>query len=338
MVSKVKIITVKIVSPICTGNGAFIVHKVLEKHIDNYGVQAYHPYWTIVPFFLPFFRENNCDIVHTTPDYAPFFINSNAKTVLTFHNYVLDGFMHPYSTTLQKLHYQTDLKWFIKRSLKQAEKITSVSDFTAQLVKGDLGFDGDIQVIPNGIDTDLFHPRSQNYNTKKIKVLFSGNLTLRKGAQWLPRIAEKFNDNIELLYTRGLNKTKLTIMEDNLRCIGAVLYEDMPALYNSADVLLMPTVREGMSVAVLEAMACGLPVVATDCSSLPELIEHGRGGYLCPLGDVAEFAKKINTLAENPGLRKQMGEFNRSRVEERFTLKMMLGQYQYVFEEVRNSH
>jgi len=321
----------KISSPLATGNGAYIIHTVLAENFDQYRVIGYHPYWTLVPFFLPFFRENNCDIVHT-PDYAPFFINSNAKTVLTFHNYVLDAFMQPYSTTLQKLHYQTDLKWFIERSLKQAEKITSVSDFTAQLVKDDLSFDGDIQVIPNGIDTRLFYPQRQNHNTIT-KVLFSGNLSRRKGAQWLPHIAEKLNENIELLYTRGLNKTKLTLTKDNLHCIGTVPYKDMPALYNSVDMLLMPAVREGMSLAVLEAMACGLPVVAADCSSMPELIDDGKGGYLCPLGAAEKFAERINTLSENPILCKQMGDYNRTKVEKQFTLKKMLGRYERVFEK-----
>ena len=95
----------------------------------------------------------------------------------------------------------------------------------------------------------------------------------------------------------------------------------------------MPTVREGFGLSVAEAMACGLPVVVSDCSSLPELIDHGKGGYLCPVGNVDMFAEKINFLAENPDLRKQMGEYNRAKVEMMFSLDQMIENYKKLFEE-----
>ena len=77
-----------------------------------------------------------------------------------------------------------------------------------------------------------------------------------------------------------------------------------------------------------------LPVVATECSSLPELIDHGKGGFLCPLGDVDAFAQKINHLAESPQLRREMGEYNRARVERMFTLERMVGEYEDLFQEL----
>jgi len=323
----------RVISPMATGNGAYIVHKMLEGQLTNYSVAPYNPYWTLMPIALPFLFRGTSDIIHTTPDYACFFSRKNTPLVLTLHNYVLDRFMHSYSSTLQNIHYKTDLKWFIERSLKQANIVTSVSKFTSQLLREQLRFDKDIDVIPNGVDTLFFHPFHKNKCSKKITVLFSGNLTRRKGAQWLPDIAKKFKNNIELICTGGLNKTKLMIRKDNVKCIGAIPYNEMPAIYNSVDLLLMPTVREGMSLAILEAMACGIPVVATDCSSNPELIDNDKGGYLCPLGDTAKFAEKINNLAENPILVKQMGDYNRAKVEKQFTLKKMLGRYERVFEK-----
>lgn len=83
-----------------------------------------------------------------------------------------------------------------------------------------------------------------------------------------------------------------------------------------------------------EAMAWRLPVVATNCSSLPELVDEGKGGFLCGLGDVNEFAAKINLLAENEGLRREMGDYNRDKVERFFTLKRMVAEYQIFFESV----
>ena len=67
---------------------------------------------------------------------------------------------------------------------------------------------------------------------------------------------------------------------------------------------------------------------------MPELIIHGKGGYLCELGNVNEFASRINELAASPNLRNQMGEFNRSRVEEKFTVERMINEYRMLYENI----
>jgi glycosyltransferase involved in cell wall biosynthesis len=97
------------------------------------------------------------------------------------------------------------------------------------------------------------------------------------------------------------------------------------------DILLFPTVREGHSIAVLEAMASGLPVVASNVASLPEQIIHEQGGFLCTLGDVNKFANAIQNLADDIILRKYLGDFNRAKVEESFTLNNMISDYNKVF-------
>jgi glycosyltransferase involved in cell wall biosynthesis len=96
----------------------------------------------------------------------------------------------------------------------------------------------------------------------------------------------------------------------------------------------MPTVREGLCVSVLEAMACGLPVITSNCSSLPEQIDEGKGGFLCPVGDINAFVDKINLLAKSPGLRKEMGSYNREKVLKYFTLTRMVKAYRNLFEEI----
>jgi glycosyltransferase involved in cell wall biosynthesis len=222
-------------------------------------------------------------------------------------------------------------------ALKKSHTVTAVSESTAQLVKQDLGLDRSfpIRVIYNGVNANHFIPDShKKYDRTTARVLFSGNLTIRKGAHWLPRIAKYLNKNVIIFYTQGLRSRKVLPDLPNLRPVGAVPFEEMPYKYQQMDILLMPTVREGLSLAVLEAMACGLPVVANNCSSLPEQIEDGKGGFLCPVGDVKGFAEKINLLAEAPDLRRAMGEYNRTKVEKTFSLKRMVNEYKTLFEEV----
>ncbi len=327
---------IKYVSPIASGNGAYIIHKNIEQSIKNYHVLPYHPYRTLFPLSLwPLGRKSKPSIIHTTPDYACFHKQRGVPLVLTFHNYVLDAFMHTYSSKVQNVHYQTDLKWFTNKALGLADEMTAVSQFTADLVKHELGVNKKIRVIYNGIDESSFTPSLGNIRANgEIKVLFSGNLSSRKGAQWLLPILNKLNTNVSILYTSGLRGAGALAEHPRLVNVGRVSYKDMPTLYQSADILLFPTVREGFGLAAAEAMACGLPVVATNCSSLPELIDNGSGGFLCGFGDIDDFSDKINQLADNESLRKEMGEYNREKVERLFTLEKMVCGYKDLFQEV----
>ena len=324
----------KIISPMATGSGACVIHQALANKIPNYHICGYNPYWTLFPPALPFLcrRQGIPDIIHTTPDYAAFFKRGKIPLIITFHNFVLDKEAVAHSTLLQRIHYQTDLRFFTRKALSAATVVTAVSQFTAKLVKKELGYRGNVQVIYNGVDTNTFFTK-QKKETVLIKVLFSGNLTRRKGVDLLPLIADKLNANIEILYTTGLRTKKKLPAHPNLKNIGAVPYSYMPKVYQEADILLFPTVREGFGLAAAEAMACGLPVVASNCSAIPELIDNGKGGFLCPVGDVEAFAEKINILADSPRLRREMGEYNRAKVEKMFTLERMVNEYRELFEE-----
>ncbi|MBM9614398.1 glycosyltransferase family 4 protein [Desulfobulbus rhabdoformis] len=326
----------KIVSPMATGNGAYIIHKALEDKIVGYQVKSYPPKLTYVPFFLKkAVNTKNANLIHTTPDYACFFQHRTTPSIITFHNYILDPWMTPYSSLLQNIHYKTDLRLFTKLAVTKANVITAVSRFTAELARKDLPTNIPIKVIYNGVDHNFFRPTTpkKNYPKKIIKVLFCGNLTQRKGAQWLIPIANSLKPNIKIIYTAGLRTRNSLPSHPQLDCLGAIPHQAMPAIYQSVDILLFPTVREGYGLAAAEAMACGLPVVATDCSSLPELIDEGQGGFLCRMGNVSEFAEKIQLLADNPAQRYEMGEYNRSKIEERFTVDRMVRQYTELFEK-----
>lgn len=327
----------KIYCPIAGGNGAHVIHKLLSANIPNYSLRTYNPLWTLIPAVLPFLFKDIYypGIIHSTPDHSFLFLRKFHTLVVTFHNYVLDPYMCRFSSLLQNLHYKTDLRYFTRKALERAAIVTAVSHYTADLVKNDLSFSGNIQVIYNGIDTKLFTPRHPGATKgNEIKVLFSGNLTRRKGVDILPMIVEKLPKHIKIVYTSGLRTKRSLPYHPQLENIGRISYEDMPEVYRGADFLLFPTIREGFGLAAAEAMACGLPVVASDCSSLPELVVHGKGGYLCESGNAASFAEAINNLAESPALRQGMGQFNRARAETYFSLDRMIMEYKHLFDQL----
>jgi glycosyltransferase involved in cell wall biosynthesis len=327
----------KIISPMASGNGAYIIHRILGNKIPNYHICGYNPYWTLCPPALPFLcrRQGIPDLIHTTPDYAAFFKRGKIPLIITFHNFVLDKEAVVHGTLLQRIHHQTDLRFFIRKALSAATVVTAVSHFTAKLVKKELGCRSNIQVIYNGVDVNKFTPLySSKTSSKEIRVFFSGNLTQRKGAHWLPSISRQLSKNVHLYYTQGLRTQNIFPSSTGLYPVGSVHFEDMPDRYNEMNILVMPSVREGFGLAIAEAMSCGLPVVASNCSSIPELIDDGKGGFLCPVGDIEAFAEKINLLADSPKLRHEMGEYNRAKVEKMFTLDRMVNEYRELFKEM----
>jgi len=137
---------------------------------------------------------------------------------------------------------------------------------------------------------------------------FSGNLTRRKGAHWLPDIAEGLNEDILIRYTSGLRGgTGLQPRHAKTVDLGRIAHQDMPALYRSCDILVSPTVREGFGLAIAEAMASGLPVGGIRLFGRFRSSSMTKGRFLCPVGNVQAFADRINLLAQSPRLRKEMG-------------------------------
>lgn len=315
------------------GNGAYILHKHIERHLPGYKVKGYSPYLTLFPFLLKTIHiPQKTNLIHTTPDYAPFFVSKDKPLVITFHGYSLDSATGHYNSVLQNVHYSTTLKLFTHLAIKQARTITAVSKHTASLIIKNHKLSKPVHVIYNGIDETTFRPISKNNTTNKINILFSGNLKRQKGAHWLPEIRNKCTGNLAFHATSGLMDIPRNL--EGITSVGRFRHDDMPHLYNAMDILLMPTVREGFGLAVAEAMACGLPVVATNCSALPELVDHGKGGFLCPPGDTDDFAEKLGILVDSPQLRKEMGEYNRSKIESHFTLRRMLTGYRDLFESI----
>lgn len=323
-----------IVSPIPHGSGAFVVHSTLAQHLPDYRVVACSPKRSFFPpAFYPLGRDLPAKVIHVVPESAIFHRRKGVPLVVTVHGYAIDNFLSPYSSWLQNLHSKTDLRWLYSKAMRRADVITTVSQFTANLLREDLGVMKPIQVIYNGVDEQRFIP-SKRIAGKEIKVLFSGNLTQRKGAHWLLPIINRLDERIVIYYTSGLREKSELVVHPRLRPLGRIPHEKMPEVYQDMDILLFPTVREGFGLAAVEAMACGLPVVATNSSALPEVVTDGKGGCLCPVGDVEAFVAAIQALAEDAGLRQRMGAFNRAEVEQRFTLSQMVAEYGFVFDSL----
>ena len=319
-----------IYSPITTGSGAFIVHEQLSRHIENYRIQKISPRLSLFPFLCRISAQN-ADITHTLPDLGPWVLPAHTRNIITFHNYYLDSEWKRHCSGAQSLYYSSLLKYYVNQSVKKAHQITAVSYNTADLIKKDIPSIKNVTVIRNGVDCKLFSPANRDSSNNTIKLLFAGNPTKRKGISSLTRIAAELPENITLRCTEGLRKHADSHSHPNIEWIERRPHEKMSEIYNASDILFFPSYREGLSLVLLEAMACGLPVVTTNISSMPELIEHGKGGFLYEPNDIKQAMSYINQLAKNKTLRLEMGTYNRQRIEAEFTLTRMIRDYNDLF-------
>lgn len=108
--------------------------------------------------------------------------------------------------------------------------------------------------------------------------------------------------------------------------------KDVPAILSALDVLVLPSLAEGLSNVLLEAMAAGLPVVATAVGGTPELVIDGETGRLVPPQDAASLAQAIQQLLANPAQARQMGQAGRQRVQAHFTIRQMVRQTEQLYE------
>jgi glycosyltransferase involved in cell wall biosynthesis len=121
---------------------------------------------------------------------------------------------------------------------------------------------------------------------------------------------------------------------DRVRFLGYVANEDLRREYLEADLFVLPTLSEALGSVVLEAMSCGLPVIATDVGGIPEMIEDGVNGFLVPPGDAARLAQAISQLAANPLRRRAMRRANLERIATQFRWSANVDCYERIYQRV----
>jgi glycosyltransferase involved in cell wall biosynthesis len=311
-----------------SGNGAYIVHANLARAIPGYTLQGISAMKAVYPGLLKPYRRQ-AEIVHTVPEYGDVFFSMAKKSVVTFHNFFWDAAYRPYCSFAQSIFYRFLQEGYVRRAIEKADAVVAVSEYTAGLVRACYP-EVDVQVILNGVDTKRFSP-GKNKPDAQLNILFSGNPTRRKGRHVLKAVAESLPEHVTLLVTGGLRKEDGDLRHPRIRFVGHIPYENMPDIYRKADILLLPSYREGLSLSALEGMASGLPVVSYDSSSMSELVVHGSGGYLSPVDDIKGIVTSISNLISAPNSLTEMGMFNRKRVIEHFDQQRMVAEYAALF-------
>jgi glycosyltransferase involved in cell wall biosynthesis len=325
-----------------TGTDIFtetVVHKLRERgvraEITWLPLRAEYAPWTVAIPEPPEWAT----VVHVNTWLHSRFLPKNLPIVATIHHSIHDPALRPYKGWLRAAYH----RWWIapneRRVLKQAAHITAVSKYAADIAKKTL-CEVPIQVVYNGIEIEAFQPGNQTRKPgEPFRLLYVGSWMARKGVDLLAPIMQELGDDFVLNYTGGpvAEKAK-TSMPANMQDLGRLNKDGVIKAMQTSDALLFPSRSEGFSLVVIEAMACGLPVIATRGSSLSEAIEDNVSGILCNMDDVASFVKAVKKISNDDRLRHQISHQAHSRAENKFTQLKMVSRYQAIYSNDKNQN
>jgi glycosyltransferase involved in cell wall biosynthesis len=190
-----------------------------------------------------------------------------------------------------------------------ADRIIVGSRFVQQSFV-DLGYDAaKIAITPYGVDTERFVPPAAPRGDDVFRALFVGQIGQRKGMSYLLQGYEKFrrtDSELHIVGTIGSGHEVYSRYQHLYKHTANVPQKDLPALYHQADVFVFPSLIEGMPLVVLEAMACGLPVITTTHGP-SDIVRDGVDGFFVPIRDSEAIAARLEQLYNDPSLREQMG-------------------------------
>jgi len=189
-----------------------------------------------------------------------------------------------------------------------ADHIIGVSDHTREQLRDLYRFDeDDLTTVPPGIDAERFRPTDELHSavdTDRESILVLSRLDPRKGIDKAIRaFAQLDRPDAELLIA-GTGRLEESLRElaaelgvsDDVRFLGFVPDEELPALYSSVDLFVLPSEYEGFGIVFMEAMACETPVIGTDVGGIPTAVDTGETGYLVPKDGVEELAARMAEL------------------------------------------
>lgn len=245
-------------------------------------------------------------------------------------------------------------KWAIRSTLGMSDKIIILSDHWKGLL-GPLAGAGKLIAVPNGVKLAEFRRQKDKKEElgilkDKKTILFMGPIGRRKGAfdllDAVPAVAGKTGDVVFIFCGSGerrgeIEKFKRLAEAKNLssyiKYAGDVSGQDKYDHYLSSDIFVLPSYGENLPNSVLEAMAAGLPVVASDAGVIPELIQDGVNGFIIKAGDTEAIADRVIRLAQDSDLRMSMGKRNVELVKERYDMPIIAAKIDRIYRECLGS-
>ena len=291
-----------------------------------------------------FFAEQQPDVVHTHNFFAHFPGAIAARragipiVVTTKHGAGMPKLWHSYRLA--------------GRAFRHADAVVPVSEDAADLMRITYRLPPErVRVILNGIDTDRFAPLAGDLEEARQRVLgFTGGPVIGTvcriiEAKGLPTLLAAFPEVVRaapeamlVLVGEGSDRERFEReareagLADRVRFLGN--RGDVDEIYPLFDVYCLASWSEGISLSILEAGACGVPVVATDIGGNPEILDHGRSGIIVPVRDAAALAGALLRAWRDSSAAAAMGRAVRQRIVETFSIRRMAADYLSLYREI----
>ncbi len=299
-------------------------------------------------------RTYGFDLLHANhaqmPDLLMRLLGSDIPAMTTVHTTIESQRLGTRNSglPLRSLDRSEKMTYFLLPILGTVEKayfskhspIIFVSSFIRGMYQNHYPLPAKNTVINNGVDVETFKPRSRQeclryfpqLEGKEDIALFSGRLIALKGISTLidafSKCAKETGKTLVLagpgnqemwehkLKSQGVPKGSYVFL-------GSVPYQKMPFLYPLAHAFVLPSLSESFPMTVLEAMSCGLPVVASRVGGIPEMVTHGKDGFLTTPGDADDLASALRLMSAQRDQALKMGACAREKVSNRFTAQEM---------------
>jgi glycosyltransferase involved in cell wall biosynthesis len=320
------------------------VPAVDAEIISKYDLPAYRRYKDLV-------KREGFDVVHTHTRRADFVAAlggrlAGAATVSTQHGQInLDRYTLREKRDLPARFYSYCLRNFFDKHVAVSAEIADELRTRCRVPAAK------VTHIPNGLEAAPFVEAGgerlafrHEIGARRWAVVATvvASLDSKGHGDLLAAVAEVAADGVDLMLVIAgeghwgrpvISKAAAELgVAERVRLLG--FRDDVPRVLAGSDVFVLPTPSEGLSIAIMEAMAAGLPVVATAVGGNAELVEAGKTGLLVPAGDAAALADALRLLARDPARRRAMGRAARSRVTLEFTADKMADRYAELYEEL----
>lgn len=317
-----------------TGTDVFTINLVEE--LNKRSIRAEITWLPHHAEYLPWFVYKPevpewATVVHINTWLHPRLIPSNLPVVATLHHSIHDPELRPHKGFLRTQYHNYWIKNIERKTMQRADKVVAVSQFAASITQKYV-LNIPISIIYNGIDTKKFVPKENNIVNEPFQLLYIGSWIVRKGVDLLAPIMNELGENYVLYYTGGATVNNQVNTPSNMIDVGRLNQESIIHHMQTVDALLFPTRSEGFGLVATEAMACGLPVIASVSSSIPEIISNGITGLLCETNNVQSFVYAIRKLKESNELQAIMSTTARHRAEKKFDISLMIQQYIETYE------
>lgn len=344
-------------------------YSAIPKHENIDGISVEHPKYFRLPgrWFHPLscyaqylsirtrvnsaIRDFNPDIIHAHSATAPGFIG-----LLLKKKYGLPLVCSLRGSDINLYPNYGGLTMHMTREvINKSDALISVSAALKEAANAIAPSKKQIKIIYNGCDQNSFarQPEQRSLMRSKLsiglkeKVLaFVGNISEDKGVFELLRAFQSVlskNNCIRLLLAgsgdkKDISEFNLLIsslhLKPKVNWLGKLAHAEIASLMSSADIFVFPSHHEGLPNAVLEAMSCGLPIIATRIGGIPEAVEHNQSGLLVPAKDVSALANAIEFMVKNADSAKEMGERGREIIKNKFNWQANAENMLQVYREI----